>query len=66
MWHGFFFFWSLWGVKHDKFIKNLYPQAVLHFEDFDVKNAGRILEKYRPSIADVSITMWFRGMYWTD
>lgn len=34
----------------DKFItavKKLYPRAILHFEDFGVKNARRILNKYR-------------------
>ena len=42
------------GEQYDKFIdkfitavKKLYPRAVLHFEDFGVKNARRILDKYR-------------------
>lgn len=42
------------GPEYDAFIskfinavKKLYPTAILHFEDFGVKNARRILEKYR-------------------
>lgn len=42
------------GKQYDDFIdsfiqavKKLYPSAVLHFEDFGVKNARRILDKYR-------------------
>ncbi|SCZ92463.1 BZ3500_MvSof-1268-A1-R1_Chr5-2g07881 [Microbotryum saponariae] len=35
----------------DKFcnvVRESYPDAFLHFEDFGTKNAGRILQKYRP------------------
>lgn len=38
----------------DKFVKSvqkLYPRAYLHFEDFGLTNARRILDKYRPEIA---------------
>ena len=38
----------------DKFvrsIKKLYPRAYLHFEDFGLTNARRILDRYRPKIA---------------
>lgn len=38
----------------DKFIqavKKRFPNAVLHFEDFGVKNARRILDKYRGELA---------------
>lgn len=46
------------GEKYDEFIDNfvnsvktLFPNAVLHFEDFGVKNAHRILDKYREQLA---------------
>ena len=38
----------------DRFIKacrNRYPKAYIHFEDFGLKNARRILDKYTPQIA---------------
>lgn len=38
----------------DEFVKNareLYPKAYIHFEDFGLKNARRILDKYRPDMA---------------
>ena len=38
----------------DKFVKaarKLYPKAYVHFEDFGLSNARRILEKYTPEIA---------------
>lgn len=42
------------GESYDQFIdkflmsvKKLYPKAIVHFEDFGVKNARRILQKYR-------------------
>lgn len=38
----------------DKFVQSitkLYPRAYLHFEDFGLTNARRILDKYRPQIA---------------
>ncbi|CAI4570036.1 AIF_collapsed_G0030340.mRNA.1.CDS.1 [Saccharomyces cerevisiae] len=41
--------------KFIKAVKKVYPSAVLHFEDFGVKNARRLLEKYRyelPSFND--------------
>lgn len=45
------------GQQYDQFVekfitavKKLYPHAVLHFEDFGVKNARRILEKYRREV----------------
>lgn len=34
-------------AKFIKAVTKLYPHAILHFEDFGVKNARRILEKYR-------------------
>lgn len=45
------------GEQYDHFVdrfiiavKKLYPRAILHFEDFGVKNARRILDKYRYEI----------------
>lgn len=45
------------GEKYDKFVdtfvqnaRKLYPKAYIHFEDFGLANAKRILDKYRPSI----------------
>lgn len=38
----------------DKFVKSarkLFPEAMIHFEDFGVTNARRILDTYRPKIA---------------
>ena len=46
------------GEEYDRFVdrfvrsaKQLYPRAYLHFEDFGLTNARRILDKYRPEIA---------------
>ncbi|KAI9758600.1 MAG: hypothetical protein M4579_002976 [Chaenotheca gracillima] len=46
------------GKQYDDFVegfvksaRNLYPRAYIHFEDFGVGNARRILEKYRPHMA---------------
>ncbi|KAK9247733.1 malate dehydrogenase [Lipomyces tetrasporus] len=46
------------GERYDKFVddfvqcvKKLYPRAVLHFEDFGLPNARRLLETYRPQLA---------------
>ncbi|KAH8813043.1 hypothetical protein F5884DRAFT_820720 [Xylogone sp. PMI_703] len=46
------------GEQYDRFIDTfvksaheLYPRAYIHFEDFGLPNARRILDKYRPSIA---------------
>lgn len=46
------------GKEYDEFVdtfvksvKKLYPRAYLHFEDFGLTNARRILDKYRPEIA---------------
>jgi malate dehydrogenase (oxaloacetate-decarboxylating) len=46
------------GEKYDKFVetfvnacKKQYPRAYLHFEDFGLTNARRILDKYQPQIA---------------
>lgn len=46
------------GEKYDEFIENFvqsiktsFPNAVLHFEDFGVKNAHRILDKYSDELA---------------
>ncbi|KAH7110346.1 hypothetical protein B0J11DRAFT_544496 [Dendryphion nanum] len=46
------------GQKYDDFIsafvnacKQRYPKAYLHFEDFGLDNARRILDKYTPEIA---------------
>ncbi|KAK9779707.1 putative Malic enzyme [Seiridium cardinale] len=45
------------GEKYDKFVdafvtaaRKLYPKAYIHFEDFGLTNARRILENYRPDI----------------
>ncbi|KAI5808289.1 putative malate dehydrogenase [Pyronema omphalodes] len=45
------------GEKYDRFIesfvkavKKLFPRAVLHFEDFGVMNARRLLETYREKL----------------
>ncbi|TGO62126.1 hypothetical protein BOTNAR_0118g00020 [Botryotinia narcissicola] len=38
----------------DKFVQNareLYPNAYIHFEDFGLPNARRILDRYRPEMA---------------
>jgi malate dehydrogenase (oxaloacetate-decarboxylating) len=46
------------GEKYDKFISTFveacrkrYPKAYIHFEDFGLNNARRILDKYTPEIA---------------
>lgn len=46
------------GEEYDKFldrfvqsVKKLFPNALLHFEDFGVENAWRLLSKYRPQLA---------------
>ena len=46
------------GEKYDAFVdkfvqtaRKLYPNAYIHFEDFGLTNARRILDKYRPDIA---------------
>jgi malate dehydrogenase (oxaloacetate-decarboxylating) len=46
------------GEKYDDFIdtfvrsaRKLYPKAYIHFEDFGLPNARRILDKYRPEMA---------------
>ncbi|KAF8540518.1 hypothetical protein BDD12DRAFT_734545 [Trichophaea hybrida] len=46
------------GKKYDDFVetfvqsvKKLFPKSVLHFEDFGLDNARRILEKYRPQLS---------------
>lgn len=46
------------GEEYDNFIENFvtavkesFPNAVLHFEDFGVKNAHRILDKYSEELA---------------
>lgn len=46
------------GEKYDNFVdkfvqsaRKLYPRAYIHFEDFGLANARRILDKYRPEIA---------------
>ncbi|KAF2790238.1 malic-domain-containing protein [Melanomma pulvis-pyrius CBS 109.77] len=46
------------GEKYDKFVSTFvdacrkrYPKAYLHFEDFGLSNARRILDKYQPEIA---------------
>lgn len=45
------------GKQYDYFVKNFinavsknYPNAILHFEDFGVDNARRILEEYRTEV----------------
>ncbi|RYP55710.1 hypothetical protein DL771_012451 [Monosporascus sp. 5C6A] len=45
------------GEKYDKFVddfvqacRTLFPRAYIHFEDFGLANARRILEMYRPKI----------------
>lgn len=45
------------GEKYDEFVDNfvtaarkLFPKAYIHFEDFGLSNARRILENYRPKI----------------
>ncbi|KAJ1330939.1 oxaloacetate-decarboxylating malate dehydrogenase [Microdochium nivale] len=45
------------GEKYNQFVhtfvqaaRKLYPRAYIHFEDFGLTNARRILEKYRPEI----------------
>jgi malate dehydrogenase (oxaloacetate-decarboxylating) len=46
------------GEEYDKFIEKFvsacrkrYPRAYIHFEDFGLTNARRILDKYTPEIA---------------
>lgn len=46
------------GKEYDDFIEHFvsavrkrFPKALLHFEDFGLANASRILEKYQPNIA---------------
>jgi len=43
------------GAEYDAFVdqfcdlvREMYPQAMLHFEDFGVANASRLLRKFRP------------------
>ncbi|KAK0719259.1 hypothetical protein B0H67DRAFT_660697 [Lasiosphaeris hirsuta] len=45
------------GEKYDNFVdtfvksaRKLYPKAFIHFEDFGLDNARRLLDKYRPEI----------------
>ncbi|KAH8905719.1 malic enzyme [Coniochaeta sp. PMI_546] len=45
------------GEEYDRFVdtfvqsaRKLYPRAYIHFEDFGLPNARRLLEKYRPEI----------------
>ncbi|KAI0137637.1 hypothetical protein F4776DRAFT_654695 [Hypoxylon sp. NC0597] len=45
------------GEEYDKFVdtfvqsaRRLFPRAYIHFEDFGLKNARRILDHYRPDI----------------
>ena len=40
-----------------KSVQELFPMAMLHFEDFGLVNARRLLEKYRPQLA------CFNGLY---
>ena len=45
---------ALYDEFVDKFVQSaqkLFPRAYLHFEDFGLVNARRILEKYRPEVA---------------
>ncbi|MCJ1411514.1 NAD-dependent malic enzyme, mitochondrial [Ptychographa xylographoides] len=46
------------GEKYDKFVntfvqaaRKLYPRAYIHFEDFGLPNARRLLDLYRPDMA---------------
>ncbi|KAH8692435.1 putative malate dehydrogenase [Talaromyces proteolyticus] len=46
------------GEEYDKFVdkfvtgaRKVFPNAYIHFEDFGLQNARRLLEKYRPQIA---------------
>ncbi|KAF3764101.1 hypothetical protein M406DRAFT_291140 [Cryphonectria parasitica EP155] len=46
------------GERYDKFVdtfvqaaRELYPGAYVHFEDFGITNARRLLDSYRPKIA---------------
>lgn len=46
------------GERYDAFVskfvtaaRKFYPQALLHFEDFGLKNAARLLDQYRPQFA---------------
>ncbi|KAH7156468.1 hypothetical protein EDB81DRAFT_840576 [Dactylonectria macrodidyma] len=46
------------GEEYDRFVDNfvsaarkLYPKAYIHFEDFGLHNARRILDQYRPEFA---------------
>jgi malate dehydrogenase (oxaloacetate-decarboxylating) len=46
------------GEEYDKFVdkfvsacRKRYPKAYIHFEDFGLNNARRILDKYTPQIA---------------
>ena len=46
------------GDEYDKFVETFvnacrkhYPKAYIHFEDFGLNNARRILDKYTPQIA---------------
>ena len=46
------------GERYDAFVdrfvaaaRKLYPKAYIHFEDFGLTNARRILDRYRPEIA---------------
>jgi hypothetical protein len=48
----------VYGEKYDDFVdkfvraaKKHYPKAYIHFEDFGLNNARRILDKYTPEIA---------------
>jgi len=46
------------GEEYDHFletfvrsVQELFPKALLHFEDFGLNNARRLLEKYQPQLA---------------
>ncbi|POR33179.1 Malic enzyme [Tolypocladium paradoxum] len=46
------------GKRYDDFVdtfvraaRKLYPRAYIHFEDFGIRNARRLLDLYRPSMA---------------